>query len=113
MRIGLHKDNYVDANSMNRQVYLFRCVKVADNQGGYETFFELKETVWGDFRPQDQNRTLLDSSITFNRSAKLFIRYDVEIYDDYKIQVEDEIYTIHSIKNVDNARRFYEILMYF
>lgn len=112
MRIGLHKDNYVDANSMNRQVYLYAPTKTSDGQGGYTTTFALQEMVWGDYRPQPQDRALLESSLSFTRLAKLFIRFDVTINDNYQIEVEGQRYTIHSLKDVDNAYRFWEIIMY-
>jgi SPP1 family predicted phage head-tail adaptor len=113
MRIGLHKDNYVDANSMTRLVGVYASTRTSDGEGGYTTAFTLQSTVWGDFRPQSQNRALLELEVSFTRFAKLFIRYDVTINDNYQLEVEGQRYTIHSIKDVDNAKRFYEILMYY
>ena len=113
MRIGLHKDNYVDANSMNRQVGVYVPTRTSDGQGGFTTTFALQETVWGDFRPQDQNRGLLEAELSFTRFAKLFIRFGLVINDNYQLEVEGQRYTIHSIKDVDNAYRFYEVLMYY
>jgi SPP1 family predicted phage head-tail adaptor len=112
MRIGLHKDNYVDANSMTRLVNVYFPELYTDYQGGYTTQYTLQQTVWGDFRPQEQNRALLESELSFTRMAKLFIRFDIPITDNYKLEVEDQMYTIHSIKDVDNAHRFFEIIMY-
>ena len=113
MRIGLHKDNYVDANSMNRQVYLYAPTTTTDGQGGFTTTFVNQGMVWGDFRPQEQSRALLEASLSFTRSAKLFIRFDISINDNYQVEVQGQRYTIHSIKDVDNAYRFWEILMYY
>jgi SPP1 family predicted phage head-tail adaptor len=113
MRIGLHKDNYVDANSMTRLVNVYAPTSVTDGQGGYTTTFALQSTVWGDFRPQEQNRALQEAQLSFIRMAKLFIRWDITITDTYKLEVEGDMYTIHSIKDVDNAHRFFEIIMYF
>jgi SPP1 family predicted phage head-tail adaptor len=113
MRIGRAKTNFIDTNSMTMEVGLYVPTRVSDGQGGYTTTFALQEVVWGDFRPQDQSRTLLEAELSFTRSAKLFIRYDVIINDGYQLEVEGEMYTIHSIKDVENQFRFYEILMYF
>lgn len=113
MRIGLHKDNYVDANSMTRLVNVYAPTQVSDGQGGYTTTFTLQGTTWGDFRPQAQNRALQESQLTFTRFAKLFIRWDITITDTYQLEVEGDRYTIHSIKDVDNAHRFFEIEMYY
>ena len=113
MRIGLHKDNYVDANSMTRLVNVYVPTSVSDGQGGYTTTYALQGTTWGDFRPQEQNRALLEAQLSFTRMAKLFIRWDITLTDIYKLEVEGDLYTIHSIKDVDNAHRFFEIIMYF
>lgn len=112
MRIGLHKDNYVDANSMTRLVKVYSNNLVSDGQGGFTDNFVLVTTVWGDYRPQSQNRALLEAELSFTRLAKLFLRYDLNLTDNYKLEVEGQMYTIHSIKDVDNAHRFHEILMY-
>ena len=113
MRIGRAKTNYVDTNSMTMEVGLYVPTRVSDGQGGYTTTFALQEVVWGDFRPDTQNRKLQEAQITFTRMAKLFIRYDVIINENYEIEVEGERYTIHSLKDVENQFRFYEIIMYF
>jgi len=112
MRIGSKKGNYVDANTMYTEIGLYVPTSTSDGQGGYETTFALQEVVFGDFRPQEENRALLEMELSFTRSAKLFIRYDITINNNYQIEAEGEMYTIHSIKDVENQFRFYEILMY-
>lgn len=112
MRIGLHKDNYVDANSMTRLVGVYQPTETSDGEGGFTTSFTKVATVWGDYRPQPQNRAIQESQLSFNRYAKLFIRYDLSISDTYQLEVEGQRFTIHSIKDVDNAHRFWEIEMY-
>ena len=113
MRLGSKKANYVDANTMNSEIGLYAPTRTSDGQGGFTTTYALQEVVFGDFRPENQNRTLQEAQITFTRMAKLFIRYDVTITENYQIDAEGERYTIHSIKDVENQFRFYEILMYF
>lgn len=113
MRIGSKKGNYVDANTMYSEIGLYVPTRTSDGQGGYTTTFALQEVVFGDFRPQEQSRALLEAELSFTRAAKLFIRYDVTINDNYQIEAEGEMYTIHSIKDVENQFRFYEILMYY
>ena len=113
MRLGSKKANYVDANTMYAEIGLYVPTSVSDGQGGFTTTFALQEVVFGDFRPENQNRTLQEAQITFTRAAKLFIRYGVTINNNYEIEVEGDRYTIHSIKDVEDQFRFYEILMYF
>jgi SPP1 family predicted phage head-tail adaptor len=112
MRLGSKKANYVDANTMYSEIGLYVPTRVYDGQGGFTTTFALQEVVFGDFRPENENRELLQAELSFTRSAKLFIRYDVTINNSYEIEAEGERYTIHSIKDVENQFRFYEILMY-
>ena len=112
MRIGRAKTNYVDTNSMTMEVGLYASTRVSDGQGGYTTTFALQEVIWGDFRPENENRALLEAQLSFTRSAKLFIRYDVIIDNSYQLEIEGIMYTIHSIQDVENQYRFYEILMY-
>ena len=87
MRIGSKKGNYVDANTMYTEIGLYVPTSTSDGQGGYETTFALQEVVFGDFRPQEQNRALLEMELSFTRSAKLFIRYDVTINNNYQIDI--------------------------
>lgn len=112
MRIGSKKANYVDANTMYSEIGLYVPTIASDGQGGYTTTYALQELVWGDFRPMDESRTLQEAQITFTKSAKLFIRYNVTLTNNYQLDVEGVRYTIHSIKDVENQFRFYEILMY-
>jgi SPP1 family predicted phage head-tail adaptor len=112
MKIGSKKGSYVDANTMYSEIGLYVPTITSDGQGGYMTTFSLQEVVFGDFRPEKENRALLEMELSFTRSAKLFIRYDVTINNNYQIEAEGEMYTIHSINDVENQFRFYEILMY-
>ena len=112
MKIGSKKGSYVDANTMYTEIGLYVPTSTSDGQGGYTTTFALQEVVFGDFRPENENRALLEMELSFTRSAKLFIRYDVTINNDYQIEADGQMYTIHSIKDVENQFRFYEILMY-
>jgi SPP1 family predicted phage head-tail adaptor len=113
MRLGSKKANYVDANTMYSEIGLYVPTRVSDGQGGFTTTFALQEVVFGDFRPENENRALLEAQLSFTRSAKLFIRYGVTINNNYQIDIEGDRYTIHSIKDVEDQFRFYEILMYF
>jgi SPP1 family predicted phage head-tail adaptor len=113
MRLGSKKANYVDANTMYAEIGLYVPTRTSDGQGGFTTTFALQEVVFGDFRPENENRALLEAQLSFTRSAKLFIRYGVTINNNYQIDIEGDRYTIHSIKDVEDQFRFYEILMYF
>lgn len=111
MKLGKAKANYVDANTMTRQVGIWASTRVSDGQGGYTTTFALQTTVWGDLRPDNQVRAIGESELQFDRSNRLYIRYGVTIDDSYEVEIEGIRYTIASITNVENQNRFLELLI--
>ena len=112
MKLGKAKANYIDANTMTREVKLYAATRVSDGQGGFTTTFALQSTIWGDLRPDNQARAVDESELQFDQRNRLFIRYGVTIQDDYEVEIEGSRYTIHSIKNVENQNRFLELIIY-
>jgi SPP1 family predicted phage head-tail adaptor len=112
MKLGKAKANYIDANTMTREVGIYAATRVSDGQGGYTTTFALQSTVWGDLRPDNQSREVGESELQFDQRNRLYIRFGVNINDSYEVDVEGSRYTIHSIKNVENQNRFLELIIY-
>jgi SPP1 family predicted phage head-tail adaptor len=112
MKLGKAKANYVDANTMTRQVLVYAATRVSDGQGGYTTTFALQNTVWGDLRPDNKSREVGESELQFDQRALLYIRYGININETYEVDVEGSRYTIHSVKDVENQHRFYELVIY-
>ena len=112
MKLGKAKANYVDANTMTRQVLVYAPTRVSDGQGGYTTTFALQSTVWGDLRPDNKSREIDESELQFDQRAVLYIRYGITINENYEVEVEGSRYTIHSVKDVENQHRFYELVIY-
>lgn len=112
MKLGKAKANYVDANTMTREVKVYAATRVSDGQGGYTTTFALQTTVWGDLRPDNQAREIGESELQFDQRSRLYVRYGVTINDSDEVEVEGDRYTIHSIKNVENQNRFLELIIY-
>jgi SPP1 family predicted phage head-tail adaptor len=112
MKLGKAKANYIDANTMTRQVLVYAPTRVSDGQGGYTTTFALQSTVWGDLRPDNKAREVDESELQFDQRAVLYIRYGVAINENYEVEVEGSRYTIHSVKDVENQKRFYELVIY-
>lgn len=112
MKLGKAKANYVDANTMTRQVLVYAPTRVSDGQGGYTTTFALQSTVWGDLRPDNKAREVDESELQFDQRAVLYIRYGLTINENYEVEVEGSRYTIHSVKDVENQHRFYELVIY-
>ena len=112
MKLGKAKANYIDANTMTREVKIYAATRVSDGQGGYTTSFTLQTTVWGDLRPDNKVREIDESELQFDQRKRLYIRYGVTIQNDYEVEVENVRYTIHSIKDVENQHRFLELIIY-
>ena len=112
MKLGKAKSVYIDANTMTRQVLLYAPTRTSDGQGGYTTTFALQSTVWGDFRPDNKNRAVDESELQFDQRNRLYIRYGVTIDVNYEVEIDSIRYTIHSIKDVENQHRFYELVIY-
>jgi SPP1 family predicted phage head-tail adaptor len=112
MKLGKAKANYVDANTMTREVLIYAPTRTSDGQGGFTTTFALQSTVWGDLRPDNQVREIDDSELQFDQRNRLYIRFGVNINNSYEVEIEGDRYTIHSIKNVENQKRFLELIIY-
>ena len=112
MKLGKAKANYVDANTMTREVLIYAATRTSDGHGGFTTTFTLQTTVFGDLRPDNQNRAVDDLELQFDQRSVLYIRFGVTINDSYEVDVEGSRYTIHSIKNVENQNRFLELIIY-
>ena len=112
MKLGKAKANYVDANTMTRQVLVYAPTRTSDGQGGYTTTFALQSTVWGDLRPDNKSREVGESELQFDQRSRLYIRYGITINETYEVDVEGSRYTIHSVKDVENQHRFYELVIY-
>lgn len=112
MKLGKAKSVYIDANTMTRQVLVYAPTRVSDGQGGYTTTFALQSTVWGDLRPDNKAREVDESELAFDQRAILYIRYGITINENYEVEVEGSRYTIHSVKDVENQHRFYELVIY-
>lgn len=112
MKLGKAKANYIDANTMTREVKIYAATKTSDGQGGYTTTFALQSTVWGDLRPDNQLRQIGESELQFDQRNVLYIRYGINIQDNFEVEIEGSRYTINSIKNVENQNRFLELIIY-
>lgn len=112
MKLGKAKANYIDANTMTREVKIYAATKTSDGQGGYTTTLTLQSTVWGDLRPDNQAREIDDLELAFDQRNRLYIRYGITITDKYKVEIDGQRYTIHSIKDVENQHRFLELIIY-
>lgn len=85
---------------------------VTDGEGGFTTTFSNGTTLWGMFVPVQQDRVLNELSLSFNLSARVYIRYPLTFDNTYKLRINTVDYTIHSIVDIENKKQFYEITCY-
>jgi head-tail adaptor len=112
MKLGKAKSSYIDANTMTREVIIYVPTRTSDGQGGYVTTFAIGQQVWGDLRPDNQTRAIVDLELQYDQRKRLYIRFGVLIDDSYEVEIDNERYTIHSVKNVENQDRFLELIIY-
>ena len=112
MKLGKAKSNYIDANTMTRQVKVYASTLTSDGQGGYTNAFTLQSTIWGDLRPNDQSRAVDEGRLEFDRSNRLYVRYGAVITDTSQLEIDGVTYVVHSIKDVENQHRFLELVIY-
>lgn len=112
MKLGKAKSDYIDANTMTRQVTIYANNQVSDGQGGYTMTFVQQAVVWGDLRPDNKVREIDTLELAFDQRNRLYIRYGITITDKYEVEIDGQRYTIHSIKDVENQHRFLELIIY-
>ena len=75
------------------------------------TFVPVLET-WSNIKPYDGNRQLQAQEQVINQTFRFTVRYrrDFTPTKDMRIEYEVSYFTLHSISNLDDLFRFYEIL---
>lgn len=73
----------------------------------------LKET-WADFVPMSERRALEQGQVLGNRPALIYLRVlsFPELNNDHFIRWRDNIYTIHSVKNLDARDVYFEVIAF-
>lgn len=103
---------YVSASTLKTLVQILAPTYAAQTDEGTTrtTYTQVAET-WGDWRPDGNDRTLSDLKLTYEKVGRLFIRYGVELEEDYNVTVYGETYAIHSINDVGNKHQYYELIL--
>jgi SPP1 family predicted phage head-tail adaptor len=67
---------------------------------------------WSNIKPYDGNRQLQAQEQVINQTFRFTVRYrrDFTPTKDMRIEYDGSYFTIHSIRNVEDEFRFYEIL---
>ncbi len=98
---------------MKNRVQLFMpTIAAPDSEATSNTAYTLQETVWGDWRPGSGNRMLQEMMLNYDAWGRVFIYFGVTINKYYKIEIDGIRYTIHSMKDVEDAHQYYEIVIY-
>ena len=103
---------YVSASTLKTSVQILApTYGTQTDEGKTPVSFAQVAEVWGDWRPDGNDRVLEDLKLTYNKAGRLFIRYNTDIREDYKVAVYDITYAIHSINDVGNKHQYYELLL--
>lgn len=111
MRINKAR-NFLYAELLTEPIEVFAPTLVSDGEGGYSVTLAKTADIWGLFVPEGNDRTLIAAEVSYTQQARVFVRYPLTIDNTYKLGIEGNQWTIHSITNLDNKKEYLEILIY-
>lgn len=124
----------LNIGEMRDRLQVFRQTKTADGIGGFQTAWELENTIWGKIEEENQNRALNVGQISYQTAYKITIRTNKQIVqpdfssddfhpgdfetaltanrfsENYKIRHEGRDIVLHSV--LERKRWTYVILGY-
>ena len=103
---------HISASNMREAVTLNTVTRVADGEGGYTTTITPLKTIFANVEMQKGSRTLELAAISFERVYKIYCRYDDLITNNSTLTYKGQQLTIHSIDNLSQLNRYFEILAY-
>ena len=104
--------NFLSAELLIEPIEVFAPTLVSDGEGGYSVTLAKTADIWGLFVPEGNDRTLIAAEVGYTQQARVFVRYPLTIDNTYKLGIEGNQWTIHSITNLDNRKEYLEILIY-
>lgn len=102
----------ISASNMRESVTLNTVSKVADGEGGYTVTTTALKTILANVEQQRGSRILDLSSISYEKVFKLYCRYDEAITNNSLFTYKGMTLIIHSINNLSQLNRYFEILCY-
>lgn len=102
----------LNASQISDRVGIKAFSSVPDGRGGETVSYANAVEYWAKFMPDSGTRTLQDAGVSFNRSARVYFRWETQIGRNDLITKDGIDYTIHSITNINNADEFIEVICF-
>jgi len=102
----------MDPGKLDRRIQFGTWTSTEDAYGDYSFVFDSLLTTWANVKPMNGSRQLEAGEQVIVEGTKFTIRYrtDFSPTKDMRILYIDRYYTIHSVRDMDDRRRYYEIL---
>ena len=104
----------MNPGKLDRRITFGTFMSVENIYQDYEITFVPILVTWANVRPSDGSRQLQAGEQVINQNVRFTTRYraDFEPTKDMRILYNGDYYTIHSVRDLDDRRRFNEILAY-
>lgn len=104
----------MNPGKLDRRITFGTFMSVENIYQDYEITFVPILVTWANVKPSDGSRQLQAGEQVINQNVRFTTRYrrDFELTKDMRILYNGDYYTIHSVRDLDDRRRFNEILAY-
>lgn len=102
----------MNPGKLDRRITFGEFLSVENEYQDYVITFVPVLVTWANVKPLDGSRQLEAGEQVINQGYKFITRYrrDFQPTKDMRIEYQNKYYTIHSIRDMDDRRRFNEIL---
>jgi len=102
----------MNPGKLDRRITFGEFLSVENEFQDYEIIFVPELVTWANVKPFDGSRQLEAGEQVINQSYRFTTRYrrDFSPTKDMRIEYQGNYYTIHSFRDLDDRRRFVEIL---
>lgn len=104
--------NSVSVGELDRVVTLLEPTIVSNGRGGYNPPTYTETDVYAMVKPFRDTRGLQESGLTFNEAVRVIIRFGTSVTPNWKISIDGDDYTIHTVEDIDKKKQFTEIICY-
>ena len=102
----------MNPGKLDRRITFGEFLSVENEFQDYVITFVPELITWANVKISDGSRQLEAGEQVINQTYRFTIRYrrDFEPTKDMRIEYEGNYFTIHSVRDLDDRRRFYEIV---
>lgn len=109
------KDIELTAGFMKEKITMLSLTDTPVTGGGINRSYSDGGTFRAKVEPMNESRILEQAGLKWNKCIKIWMRDLAQplVVNESKLRFDNQNYTIHSIKNLDNQNRYLEILAYY